>query len=467
MTIEFQTELIKFLAQMRECKQYLPIMSSDIFDIPEHKVLFGLLQSFWVKYNSPPTLASLLEYLHVSAATQKLDKPLVKSLEAGVRKLYTPIEAHTTQIRESILSSIQYKKTQILFKDNFDKLNDGIPTFLRIRKEMDDIIRLPDKLEGNVTDPKLGFLFRAHADFNYKALSQGMPTYLNRLNSMTTAGGFLAPQLIIFMAAPKSFKTGNMINLLLPYTRQGKKIYYADFENGENAIKVRMLQYMTEMPKKELMDRKNSALIDELVQRYQVRGGDIYVRSYQAHVNTTADIEADLEHLKEEFGWEPEIVAIDYPDLMKPNDPKIVEKRLKIQAVYFDIKNMNNRRNVWTLGLSQVSKAAVDKKVINMQDFAEDFAKAANCDAAFAICQTKEERALNLARIIPVVQREGLQYNNTVEDTCFIRIDHKIQRVYELTIDEALEMLPDKDIDTTDAVTPKWKKVNPKTLRDE
>jgi len=461
MTIEFQTELIKFLAQMRECKQYLPIMSSDIFDIPEHKVLFGLLQSFWVKYNSPPTLASLLEYLHVSAATQKLDKPLVKSLEAGVRKLYTPIEAHTTQIRESILSSIQYKKTQILFKDNFDKLNDGIPTFLRIRKEMDDIIRLPEKLEGNVTDPKLGFLFRAHADFNYKALSQGMPTFLNRLNSMTSAGGFKSPQLVIFMAAPKSFKTGTMLNVVMPYARQGKKIYYADLENGESAIKMRMLQYMAEMTSTELSDKKNATLIDQLVNRYQVRGGDVYVKSYQAHVSTTADIEADLDYLAEEFGWIPDIIAIDYADLMKPNDPKITEKRFKIQAVYFDIKNMNVRRNTLTFSLSQVSRAAVDKKVINMQDFAEDFGKAANCDASFALCQTKEERKAKVIRIIPVVQREGIQYEGTIQDTCFVTVDYAKQRIYELEVEQAMELLDNINIDL-DTV-----KVNPKTLRDE
>jgi hypothetical protein len=112
-----------------------------------------------------------------------------------------------------------------------------------------------------------------------------------------------------------------------------------------------------------------------------------------------------------------------------------------VQAAYFDAKNMGLRRDVLVFSLSQVNRAAVSKAVLDLTDFAEDFQKAANCDAAFAICQTKAERKLGIARIVPVVQRQGIAYTGTPQDTCNIRICYDIQRVYELSYEEVLSLL--------------------------
>lgn len=108
----------------------------------------------------------------------------------------------------------------------------------------------------------------------------------------------------------------------------------------------------------------------------------------------------ELERLRDERGWVPDVILWDYPDLFEPTDKSIKDKRLKIQAVYFEIINLNHKWGCFSMGLSQISRNAVNKAVINMKDFAEDFGKAANCHAAFAICRTEEEMEAGTARLI-------------------------------------------------------------------
>jgi len=143
--------------------------------------------------------------------------------------------------------------------------------------------------------------------------------------------------------------------------------------------------------------------------------------------------------LKDEHGWIPDIICWDYPDLMVPIDRTVREKRLKIQAVYHDIIRLNNEWGVFSMGLSQVNKDAVNKEVIDMTGFAEDFGKAANCHAAFALCATPVEQAAGIRRILPVVQREGVAYNR--KNYCVVKLDEAKMKLDEITIEEGLKLV--------------------------
>lgn len=447
MTLEFQAEVLKFLAQTKEAKKYLPALESALFDLPESKFIFELIVGYWKDYKGSPALANMLEYFHKEAVKAKMDVKVRKHIEDQIRAVYRPMDCHLPQLRESLIEHVQFKMAKNMFTENFDKLGEGVHVFKEIRKSIQQILELEQRIGGKQSDPKDRFLFQSYSEDIFKQISQGLPTYLEKLNGMTAKGGFAAPELIIFMGAPKSFKTGFLLNVLMPYVRNGKKVFYADCENGENAMKVRCAQYMAEASIEEIRnDKALKELLRESFMRYGQRGGEMHIKKYQAYVSCVADIEADLDELQEEFAWTPDIIAIDYIDLLEPNNKKITEKRLKIQATYFDVKNMNDRRNTLTFSLSQVGKNAVDKKVINIKDFAEDFGKAANCDGAFAICQTPQERKVGIARVIPVVQRQGIQYTGSAKDTCHVKIEYAKQRVRELSIDDVLALLDAKTL---------------------
>jgi len=253
---------------------------------------------------------------------------------------------------------------------------------------------------------------------------------------MTAAGGFYPPQLIIFMGAPKSFKTGTLLSVAIELVRDGKKVYYVDAENGQRSIYNRFRQGVLDCELRDVDSPENVALYDQMISRWKTMGGDFAFNFYPGHSFCADDVEADLDTLKDEHGWEPDVICWDYPDIQLPNDKdKAKDKRIGIQHVYFDIIRVNERRSTFSIALSQVGKAAVNKVIIDMKDFAEDFGKAANAHAAFAICRTETEMRRGLARIVPVVQREGVQYNGS--NMCMVRINEARMQVVELSPEEA------------------------------
>ena len=244
------------------------------------------------------------------------------------------------------------------------------------------------------------------------------------------------------MGAPKSFKTGMLLKTAMEYVRQGFKVYYVDCENGINSIRTRGYQAIMECEGKELRRDNNPEILADLVEKWQMQGGDLQIGFFPAHTKCVNDVKAELMYLKDEEGWEPDIICWDYPDLMLANDhSKRKEKRINIQHVYFDIINLNVEMDIFSFALSQVSKNAVNKTVINMKDFSEDFGKAMNAHAAFATCRTQEEVEAGFARLVPVVQREGEMF--TGSNQVVMRFEEKKMVIEEIDYDEAVDYLED------------------------
>ena len=441
MQIDFQREVLKFLCQDKLGRKYIEILDADFFDGSEDNVIFSLLKDYATRYKGLPNEANLLQYLETT-----LDKPKNKDVGANVkkvladtvRKAFIPSTANTQQIKETVIDKYQKKLIRKLIKENAGKLNSDDEELVKnIYKEIAAIKKLSEEDLGETEKNRGSFLLSEHEEGDY-SVTIAHPTYLHGLNDMTGTQGFYSPQLVIFMSEPKGFKTGLLLNVAKNYVRDGFNVYYADAENGHKRIKDRVRQSMVNCTFEELRSGKFDKKLTSMVKAYSVMGGDFRADFFPAYTKSVADVEAELDYLLEEYNWIPDIICYDYLDLFEPIDYKIKEKRLKIQAVYFDAIRLNNRLDTFSISLSQVSKGAVGSKTINMTDFAEDFGKAANCHAAFALCKDEVERAAGVARLIPVAQRDGVaQHTNKA---CFVSIDESRQTLTELSSQQWTEL---------------------------
>ena len=184
------------------------------------------------------------------------------------------------------------------------------------------------------------------------------------------------------MGAPKSFKTGLMLKIAVELVRDGYKVYYGDCENRVRRIRNRAKQAMLEVDHEEFKSGQHDKVLNEMTKRFKSLGGDMVIDHFPAYKCNVGDIDTNLQDLKDNHGWVPDVIMIDYADLMKPIDPKITEKRLMIQHVYFDLINLNNKWGTWCMTPTPVGKKAVEAAVIKITDFSEDFGKAYNCHSA-------------------------------------------------------------------------------------
>ena len=438
MKIEFQSEVLRYMIQDKTARKFLGVIDKELFDGYSFKIIFDILKSYYEEYRSQPSLAGMLQYFDTEIKKHDVSKDVYASLESTIKSCYLPIKANLDQIKDEIVVFYQKQLTKSLFTQYADKINDGDKElFSVLQKQMRKIAKVGernDEQEANRGE----FLLKDYRVGNY-SITEGAPTFLKGVNKMTSTGGFYSPQLVIFMGAPKSFKTGTLINIAVNYVRDGYKVYYVDCENGKDRIRDKARQCMLGCTFSELVSGKFDRTLKEMVGRFKVMGGDMKIDFYPAHSKTVGDVEDELDYLKEEYGWEPDIICWDYLDLMRPIDSRIKEKRLQIQATYFDAIKLQNKRGLFGIGLSQVNKDAVNAPVISMKHFAEDFGKAANCHAAFALCGTEEEREAGYIRITPVVQRDGVRYNS--KHVCLLKVDEARMSLDETSFEEATKIL--------------------------
>lgn len=201
-------------------------------------------------------------------------------------------------------------------------------------------------------------------------------------------------------------------------------------ENGIRPMQNRFYQSVMECTRDELRGFKQDGKLTDMMKRFAGMGGDFRIGYFPAHVATLDDVDAELEYLKDEENWVPDMIVYDYLGLFKSSDRKVTEKRLILQDVYHHAIRLNVKWGTFAINIATVGKNAVNKAVITMKDFGEDFAQAYNCHAAFAICRTEEEMEEGVARIIPVAQRDGVPYRGS--NTCMIEINEDIMQIEEI-----------------------------------
>lgn len=436
MTVKFQRKVLRFLYRA-ENKRYVHLVDDKCFDTAELKLGYEVLRAYVKEFGAVPDAISAVEYFHRSAEEKQMDPNVQTRMAAYIEGMYERRDEDTGLVVKTILDYAARKKGSELIKTWLPKMKEGgLDTMKQFAGEVSKVSRLDQtilELESN----KGGFLLADHAK-EVNLVVQGHPTFLKGWNRMTAAGGFKTPELVILLSGPKGYKTGLAISTALEYVREGLKVYYVDCENGKNNIKTRARQYLMECERYMLTRAETLKNLGKVVDRIKPLGGDLVVDFYPANSCTVSDVEQNIRELWEQYGWRPDLIVYDYPDLLKPIEHKR-ERRHEISAVYFDIINLNARLGCFALGVSQVNRNAVDKPVLTLSDFSEDFGKAMNCHAAFALCRTPEEVEAGIGRLVPVVQREGARYRH--DAVCFVRIKEATMQLDEITAEEATDML--------------------------
>lgn len=438
MTLEFQKDLLRVLVQQPSFKRYILEIPEEIFEVPETQVVFQLLQKYVEKYRKQPEYGSMLEWWDRLTKKQRLEDAVYKNVQVEIASVYEPYKGDLGLLEDCIAEEIQYKMAKNLVQKYAPQLNDGIEVYRKMRIELNGIIDFDKRVED---DTQGKYLFK---DYEAPKVGNrvGKPTFLNALNRMTSVGGFYAPQLVIVMGTPKGFKTGTVMNLALNYAIDGLKVLYADTENGLLQIENRFNQAMAECTYAELFDDEVRDVLEQQVKRMKAMGGEIRIERFPAYTKSISDVEAKLDELREQDGWVPDLIVYDYLDLFLANDAsKRKERRINIQHVYFDAINLQAKIGCFGISPSQVNKEALNKPVINMRDFSEDFGKAMNAHAAFAICRTAEELEMGVARIVPVVQREGVAQSSGA--TCLIKVDEARMSIKEITYEDYVSVMGD------------------------
>ena len=136
----------------------------------------------------------------------------------------------------------------------------------------------------------------------------------------------------------------------------------------------------------------------------QLFGDNLRIISYPEFSANFNDIVRDLDNLEYTENFVPDVVLIDYFDILAPEDGRLSE-RGNIDATWKRGKNLAGTRHCFVGTVSQSSRKTFEKKKITPSDTSEDIRKLAHVEGLCSLNQTPEEKARGIMRMQALVKR--------------------------------------------------------------
>lgn len=138
--------------------------------------------------------------------------------------------------------------------------------------------------------------------------------------------------------------------------------------------------------------------------RYEAQLDNLVIREFPTRNLTFNGLEAYFEMLIDRGHFHPDLVIIDYPDIMSLSG-YTKDRRLALGELYADLRGHCVKNDYALLVLSQSQRSTLDAKTISEGNVAESIDKVAIADTVFTYQQTPAEKKLGLARMLAAVSR--------------------------------------------------------------
>lgn len=126
--------------------------------------------------------------------------------------------------------------------------------------------------------------------------------------------------------------------------------------------------------------------------------GTSIVMRYPTFSATLATIENDIKRLEITKDFIPDVILIDYADIIAPIDRRLNERE-EINSVWKDLKKMATDRKCLVITASQTNRPSFKKYVVDPTDMSEDIRKMAHADLIIGLNQTPEEKHYGVMRL--------------------------------------------------------------------
>lgn len=156
--------------------------------------------------------------------------------------------------------------------------------------------------------------------------------------------------------------------------------------------------------RKEGMKRNSTIKILQGIK--QAFGDRLRIKSYPKFSANIHDIMADLQQLEENENFIPDVIIIDYADILAPEDTRVTGRE-RIDETWKTMGRMADEYHALVISASQSNRQSFKKKYVEEVDASEDIRKIANSDLFIALNQTPQEKRESVMRINVIADRDG------------------------------------------------------------
>ncbi len=126
------------------------------------------------------------------------------------------------------------------------------------------------------------------------------------------------------------------------------------------------------------------------------RLGRLVIKAFPSGTLTVSHLEAYLDYLEQEHKFQPNVLIVDYPDLMA-QDAK--NYRISLGRTFVDLRGMFVDRNIAGFCPTQGNRSSLRAEKVRSDMVSEDITKVNTADIVLTYSRTEEEEQRGLGRL--------------------------------------------------------------------
>lgn len=345
-----------------------PIIKPQYFD-PLLKKTIAYAQEYFEKNHALPTPEIIKAETKLEVVKHKLEKHEQKYVSEELETF-----CRNKAIEQAILSA-----PVLLEKQDFGTLEKSLKEAIQVSLNKDLGISYFDNVEGRLRD-----LLN-----NSPVMSTGWTEVDQKLG-----GGISRQELSLWCGASGTGKSIFLSNLSVNLIKQGYNVVYISLELADRVVSKRFDSMTTGISQSDILSNINKVVHD--VESFKNDStGELFIKRMPESVTSSNNIRAYLKELEQAHGFRPDVLVIDYLDLMATNN-----KSVSIENMFMADKLKSEEARA--LGLefdchiataSQLGRSSLEAEKVGQQHIQGGFSKVQTCDAMMGIIQTDAMRA--------------------------------------------------------------------------
>jgi len=365
MNIEKQKLLVEYLVASHDTFALCsPIVLPNYFD-PELRNAVTFVKNYYDEYNTIP------DVMQVEAETgTKLEPQIITKDKIE----YCANEIETFCKRKAIEGAI-LNSPDLIEKGDYGKVEELIKTAITVSLNRDLGLQYFENPEERMREMLEGE--RPHPT--------GWKEFDDALN-----GGIVRKQMTLFSANSGGGKSIVMANLALNMMEQGLSVLYISLELSQNMVSQRFDSMVTGITQAEWKQR----VTETATKLESVKGemGELFIKYMPAGSNSN-DFRAYLKEFELQFGMVPDMLVVDYLDIMGTNSKISADNVFeKDKLASEELRNIGAEYNMFVVTASQQNRGAVGQTDLNHSHIAGGLSKINTTDVYVSIIMTDAMR---------------------------------------------------------------------------
>ena len=381
---------VKVLAAMFTDRLFLQqisdIIRAEYFESDANSWLLDIILTHFREYKTPPS-KDVLKVKITEIENDILKATILEQLKDVFRFMESD---DLTFVKDEILKFCKNQEIKQAIMDSVSLLKHG--NFDEIKTKIDSAMKA-----GADTNIGLEYVTDVAARYN-EAARHTITTGWDVIDDLMDGG--LAPgELGVVMAPAGIGKSWLLINIGAHAVKAGKTVIHYTLELNENYVGQRYDSVLTGIPAQNLKNYR-----EDIESKMLTLKGDLIVKYYPTKSVGVMGLKAHIEKTIM-LGKKPDLVIVDYGDLLKVNIKK--DKHEALEDLYEELRGMAGEYAIPVWTASQAGRSALEDDIIEADKIASSYGKVMVADFLMSLSRKVEDKMSGTGRGHVIKNRFG------------------------------------------------------------